>query len=134
MRSSSFIWFRLRGFVLAGIALVIGEPVFAQGSRVGVLAERIRNVMERPEFAHASFGIEFYSPETDEVIYALNEHGLFTPASTTKLLTEGSLTDGRRCRCRSEEQVHVEVRRASASAGASASLSLSTNRTSMVFS
>lgn len=91
MRFSSFTWFRLRGFVLAGFALVIGQPGFSQGSRVGVLAERIRNVMERPEFAHASFGIEFYSPETDEVIYALNEHGLFTPASTTKLLTEGSL-------------------------------------------
>ncbi|HEY7699964.1 MAG TPA: D-alanyl-D-alanine carboxypeptidase/D-alanyl-D-alanine-endopeptidase, partial [Vicinamibacteria bacterium] len=47
--------------------------------------------MARPEFAHASFGIEFYAPETGEVVFALNEHRLFTPASTTKLLTEGTL-------------------------------------------
>src|SRR5262249_25657260 len=50
-----------------------------------------QSVIGRPEFAHANFGIEFYSLDTDKVIYALNADKLFVPASTTKLLTEGTL-------------------------------------------
>jgi dihydroorotase/N-acyl-D-amino-acid deacylase len=47
--------------------------------------------MSRPEFAHANFGVEFYSLDTRKVIYALNPDKLFVPASTTKTLTEGAL-------------------------------------------
>jgi N-acyl-D-amino-acid deacylase len=53
------------------------------------LSQRIQKVISRPEFAHANFGIEFYSLETGKVIYALNAGKLF--ASTTKTLTEGTL-------------------------------------------
>jgi PBP4 family serine-type D-alanyl-D-alanine carboxypeptidase len=55
------------------------------------LPQRIQKVMSRPEFAHANFGIEFYSLDTGKVIYALNADKLFVPASTTKTLTEGTL-------------------------------------------
>src|SRR6267142_216323 len=55
------------------------------------LAPRIRKVISRPEFAHANFGIEFYSLDSGKVIYALNADKLFVPASTTKTLTEGTL-------------------------------------------
>jgi PBP4 family serine-type D-alanyl-D-alanine carboxypeptidase len=55
------------------------------------LAQRIQKVISRPEFAHANFGIEFYSLDTGKVIYALNADKLFVPASTTKILTEGTL-------------------------------------------
>lgn len=54
------------------------------------LAPRIQRIMDRPEFRHALFGIEFYSLDTHEVIYSLNGDKLFTPGSTTKLLTEGT--------------------------------------------
>jgi len=47
--------------------------------------------MNRPEFAHANFGIEFYSLDTGKVVYAFNADKLFVPASTTKTLTEGAL-------------------------------------------
>jgi len=47
--------------------------------------------MSRAEFAHANFGIEFYSLETGKAIYSVNEQKLFVPASTTKLLTEGAV-------------------------------------------
>jgi N-acyl-D-amino-acid deacylase len=47
--------------------------------------------MGRPEFAHANFGIEFYSLDTGKVVYAFNADKLFVPASTTKILTEGTL-------------------------------------------
>src|SRR5258708_7680300 len=55
------------------------------------LAERIQKVISRPEFAHANFGIEFYSLDTGKILYALNADKLFVPASTTKILTEGAL-------------------------------------------
>src|SRR5215467_11373507 len=55
------------------------------------LAQRIKKVVSRPEFAHANFGIEFYSLDTGKVVYALNGDKLFVPASTTKTLTEGTV-------------------------------------------
>jgi len=54
------------------------------------LAERIRQVTSRPEFKHATFGIEFYSLDKQKAVFALNPEEFFTPASTTKLLTEGT--------------------------------------------
>src|SRR5438067_6072530 len=54
------------------------------------LAKRIQGIMDRPEFRHALFGIEFYSLDKREVIYSINADKLFTPGSTTKLLTEGT--------------------------------------------
>src|SRR5438874_708044 len=54
------------------------------------VAQRIQRIMDRPEFRHALFGIEFYSLDTHEVIYSVNADKLFTPGSTTKLLTEGT--------------------------------------------
>jgi len=55
------------------------------------LGQRIQKVIARPEFAHANFGIEFYSLDAGKVIYAVNADKLFVPASTTKILTEGTL-------------------------------------------
>jgi dihydroorotase/N-acyl-D-amino-acid deacylase len=54
------------------------------------LAGRITKIMSRPEFKYASFGIEFYSLDTNQPVYQLNSGKLFTPGSTTKLLTEGT--------------------------------------------
>jgi D-alanyl-D-alanine carboxypeptidase/D-alanyl-D-alanine-endopeptidase (penicillin-binding protein 4) len=47
--------------------------------------------MSRPVFAHSNFGIEFFDPQTGEVLYALNADKMFVPASTTKLLSEGTI-------------------------------------------
>src|SRR4030081_351901 len=55
------------------------------------LAERIQKVIGRPEFARANFGIKFVSLDTGKVLYSLNSNKLFVPASTTKLLTEGTV-------------------------------------------
>ena len=54
------------------------------------LATRLALIMARPEFRHAFFGLEFYSLDKHHVVYALNADKLFTPGSTTKLLTEGT--------------------------------------------
>src|SRR6266849_5201789 len=66
-----------------------GRITYAQSP--GTLAERIQKVISRPEFARANFGIKFVSLETGKVLYSLNSDKLFVPASTTKLLTEGTV-------------------------------------------
>ena len=63
----------------------------ARAQSTSTLTERIQRVTERREFAHANFGIEFYSLDSGKVVYALNPQKMFVPASTTKLLTEGAL-------------------------------------------
>ena len=47
---------------------------------------RIRAVMERPEFAHASWGMEFYDLDAKKVLASVNGDRLFVPGSTTKLM------------------------------------------------
>lgn len=64
------------------------RPLLAQSA--ATLEQRIKKIMERPEFAHSRFGIEFYSVDTGQVVYTLNSQQLFVPGSTTKLLTEGA--------------------------------------------
>lgn len=76
------------------IPIVLFLPLTARPARAQApetLAARIEKVMSRPEFAHSNFGIEFYSLDTGKVIYAFNAGKMFVPASTTKLLTEGTL-------------------------------------------
>lgn len=65
-------------------AHTLAAPVLAQRAP---LAERIQRIIDRPEFAHAFWGIQFTSLDSNRVVYALNENKLFTPASTTKLPT-----------------------------------------------
>jgi D-alanyl-D-alanine carboxypeptidase/D-alanyl-D-alanine-endopeptidase (penicillin-binding protein 4) len=75
------------------IALSLGAVSLLAGSAVAQrvpLDQRIQRVTDRPEFAHAIWGIQLSSLDSNRVIYALNETKLFTPGSTTKLLTIGS--------------------------------------------
>jgi D-alanyl-D-alanine carboxypeptidase/D-alanyl-D-alanine-endopeptidase (penicillin-binding protein 4) len=51
---------------------------------------RIRAVMDRPEFAHALWGMEFYDLDAKTVLASVNGDRLFVPGSTTKLLTMGT--------------------------------------------
>jgi len=54
------------------------------------LEQRIKKIVDRPEFAHSRFGIKFISADTGNVVYELNSQEFFVPGSTTKLLTEGT--------------------------------------------
>lgn len=76
-------------YVVALVALLYSVESMAQAKEP--LAARIDKIISRPEFSHANFGIEFYAMDTGRVIYKLNADKLFVPASTTKLLTEGTL-------------------------------------------
>jgi D-alanyl-D-alanine carboxypeptidase/D-alanyl-D-alanine-endopeptidase (penicillin-binding protein 4) len=77
----------------AGIALLVlsAQMPRARAQSPATLAERIQKVMNRPEFAHANFGVKFVSLDTGKVLYSFNADKMFVPASTTKLLTEGTV-------------------------------------------
>jgi PBP4 family serine-type D-alanyl-D-alanine carboxypeptidase len=72
--------------VVTAYALV-AEPARAQRMP---LDQRIQRIIDRPEFAHAIWGMQFTSLDSNRVVFALNETKLFTPGSTTKLVTEGT--------------------------------------------
>src|SRR5579864_8665569 len=81
------------------LAWLLGAFWFLSGcpnlfcQKVTDLPERIQAVMNRPEFAHSSFGVEFYSLDSGKIIYQHNPDKLMVPGSTTKLLTEGTLLE-----------------------------------------
>src|SRR6266851_2060254 len=89
LKNKSRVWPLLNVLLLMFILALQAPPSRAQSE--SSLSQRIQKVISRPEFAHANFGIEFYSVDTGKVVYALNADKLFVPASTTKILTEGAL-------------------------------------------
>src|SRR5437660_5089755 len=89
LKNKSRVWPLLNVLLLMLILAFQAPSSHAQSE--SSLSQRIQKVISRPEFAHANFGIEFYSLDTGKVIYALNADKLFVPASTTKTLTEGTL-------------------------------------------
>src|SRR5438445_524617 len=70
-------------------AAALSQTALAQQN--SAIAASIQKVIDRPEFKRSNFGIEFYDLATGAVIYSLNADKMFTPASTTKILTEGAL-------------------------------------------
>ncbi|HEX4935345.1 MAG TPA: D-alanyl-D-alanine carboxypeptidase, partial [Gemmatimonadaceae bacterium] len=49
--------------------------------------KRILEVMNRPEFAHAHWGLEVYDIAAKKVVMSTNGDRLFVPGSTTKVVT-----------------------------------------------
>jgi PBP4 family serine-type D-alanyl-D-alanine carboxypeptidase len=76
---------------LAVIALFSALAIDVHAQTADTLEARIQKIMARLEFAHSNFGIEFLDLDTGKVVYSLNPDKLFVPASTTKLLTEGTV-------------------------------------------
>jgi dihydroorotase/N-acyl-D-amino-acid deacylase len=76
---------------LLAIAGVSTRPARGQSAPAVSLAERIQQVTDRPEFAHANFGIEIISLDSGKIVYAMNPQKMFVPASNTKIFTEGTL-------------------------------------------
>jgi PBP4 family serine-type D-alanyl-D-alanine carboxypeptidase len=79
---------KFRTLLLLSLLLLASASVSTAQSTT--LAQRIQSIMNRAEFRHALFGIEFYSLDSAKPIYTINADKLFTPGSTTKLLTEGT--------------------------------------------
>jgi D-alanyl-D-alanine carboxypeptidase/D-alanyl-D-alanine-endopeptidase (penicillin-binding protein 4) len=60
---------------------------FATAASKPPLEERIDQILAQPDVARGFWGIEIVSLPKGKVLYARNEHKLFTPASNTKLFT-----------------------------------------------
>ncbi len=54
------------------------------------LAQAVARLTQGPRYARAFFGIAVYDLDTSRMLYGVNAHRLFIPASTTKTLTEGT--------------------------------------------
>ena len=79
-------------WLLGAFWLLSGCPnLFCQ--KVTDLPERIQAVMNRPEFVHSTFGVEFYSLDRQQIVFQHNPDKLMVPGSTTKLLTEGTVLE-----------------------------------------
>ena len=62
----------------------------AQTAAPKTFTEAVERILREPAYRHASFGLEIYSLDEEKPLFALNGQALFTPGSTTKLLTEGT--------------------------------------------
>ncbi len=72
-------------------SLILGAAIASAGLHAQPAPDaRIRAVMDRPEFAHAIWGMEFYDLDAKAVVASVNGNRLFVPGSTTKLLTMGT--------------------------------------------
>src|ERR1700675_474829 len=85
-RKKFVVLFSLAFITVAGLIW----PATAPAQKGSALAARIREITSRPEYKHATFGVELYSLDEDKVLFTLHGQELFTPGSTTKLLTEGT--------------------------------------------
>jgi D-alanyl-D-alanine carboxypeptidase/D-alanyl-D-alanine-endopeptidase (penicillin-binding protein 4) len=65
-------------------------PLAATQARAQGLAAKITEINARPEFVHAEFGVAAYDLDAKKLVFGLNAEQLFTPGSTTKLLTSGT--------------------------------------------
>ncbi len=73
------------------VSLTAGAAAQAPRKANGAtLEERVRSIVERPEFAHSAWGVEFYSLDSEKTVFSINGDRFFVPGSTTKLLTMGS--------------------------------------------
>jgi serine-type D-Ala-D-Ala carboxypeptidase/endopeptidase (penicillin-binding protein 4) len=54
------------------------------------LAARVREITGRPLFQGSRWGMAFYAPDTDEVLYAMRPHELFVAASSLKVFIGGT--------------------------------------------
>lgn len=79
-----------RRLVLALVAALATLPTRSLAQSDPALAARIAAIIDRPEFRHALWGIEIYDADANRPLYVLNEDKLFTPGSTTKLLSAGT--------------------------------------------
>lgn len=80
----------MRRIDVCALLAVLLVPQMAHAQNDPALAGRIEAIITRPEFKHAFWGIEIFDMDADRPVYALNEDKLFTPGSTTKLLTAGT--------------------------------------------
>jgi D-alanyl-D-alanine carboxypeptidase/D-alanyl-D-alanine-endopeptidase (penicillin-binding protein 4) len=72
------------------IATFAAGAVHTLPAQTSTVAAKIAEINARPEFVHATFGVAAYDLDAKKMVFGLNAEQLFTPGSTTKLLTMGT--------------------------------------------
>ncbi|MCA9737476.1 MAG: D-alanyl-D-alanine carboxypeptidase/D-alanyl-D-alanine-endopeptidase [Gemmatimonadota bacterium] len=72
------------------VALALSVLLLPATAGAQALPARIQAVLDRPEFRHASWALEFYDLRDRRVVFGVNNDRLMVPGSTTKLLTMGT--------------------------------------------
>ncbi len=80
--------FRMPWSRVAGLSFI--AALCLHGQSYPAFEDRVKAVMNRPEYRHARFGMEFYSIEDGKILYSWNPQELFVPGSTTKILSVGT--------------------------------------------
>lgn len=80
--------YTMQRVALAATLIVAGGG--ALSAQKQTLAAKIAEIAARPEFVHATFGVAAYDLDAKKMLFGLNAEQLFTPGSTTKLLTTGT--------------------------------------------
>jgi D-alanyl-D-alanine carboxypeptidase len=76
--------------IAAAAVLLLGIGRAAVAQRAASLADKLAEISRRPELVHATFGVAVYDLDAKKQLFGLNAEQLFTPGSTTKLLTMGT--------------------------------------------
>jgi D-alanyl-D-alanine carboxypeptidase/D-alanyl-D-alanine-endopeptidase (penicillin-binding protein 4) len=66
-------------------AVIAGFALLPQLMAAPPLPERINEVLQRPEYRHARWGLLFADAKSGSVVFEKNANEMFVPASTTKL-------------------------------------------------
>src|SRR5262245_33243925 len=76
-------------WIIGGLLFLTAPKAGGQENRI--LPGRIQQIIDRPEFAKARWGMSFYYPDTKETAYTLSSSELFRPASAVKVFTEAAM-------------------------------------------
>lgn len=88
--NAGFPSLRIPSWLVAIVLLVFLSGYVGSAQTPTALQQEVRKVLSLPEFRNASFGMEFVDLGNSRVLFRLNEHKLFVPGSTAKLVTAGS--------------------------------------------
>ncbi|MEJ2215141.1 MAG: D-alanyl-D-alanine carboxypeptidase/D-alanyl-D-alanine-endopeptidase [Gemmatimonadota bacterium] len=79
-----------RSVAPAILAFCVLVPAGVRAQQDTTFQDVVKAIMARPAFEHSIWGLEVYSLDDHQPLYVHNGDKLFTPASTTKLVTEGT--------------------------------------------
>ena len=74
---------------VAVVAVLAATHTGSAQSAPGV-SSKLAEIAKRPELVHATFGVAAYDLDAKRMVFGFNAEQLFTPGSTTKLLTMGT--------------------------------------------
>ncbi len=84
---------RTRAAPVSLLALWLAAPTYAADPPSAALKKTLDDVLDRPEFESAFWGVEVRSLATGKVLYARNAEKHLRPASTLKLVTTAAALD-----------------------------------------